>query len=88
MRAVRHTIGEGVGGAGERLLLASQQGRTGGDHAVERPKPFQRLEVTGFHLGDQPTGRQQVVLKAASTGSPAARVPMASTRLAPNASSR
>src|SRR6266540_1764892 len=48
--------GEGVGGAGERLLLAGQQGRTGGDDAVDRVQPFQRLGVTGFHLGEQLAG--------------------------------
>jgi hypothetical protein len=51
---------EGVGGAGERLLLSSQQGWTGGDHAVEGPQPLQRLGITRLHLGEQPTGLQEV----------------------------
>jgi hypothetical protein len=51
--------GEGVGAAGDRLLLPREEGRTGGDHAVDGPQPLQGRRVCGFDLREQPTGLQQ-----------------------------
>src|SRR6266545_1366452 len=51
---------QGVGGAGDRPLLARQQRRAGGDHPADGAQPLQRLGVTGLDLGQQAAGLEQV----------------------------
>jgi hypothetical protein len=85
---VGEQVGQDTGGSGDGQLLAGQQGRAGGDQAVDRPQPVQGGAVPGSGLAEPAAGFEQEPPEGGQRRLAGRPGPMASTSWSPKASSR